>query len=198
MMRFRREIVKQLEDTYSWANIWAMEVATPMTDKLLPGCRIFVPLGAPTNLCGPYVYNASGIMQIVHAGGWGFYDGDEYATCTACAKFYTSRELLVRNEDEATQTAKLIEDLESYGGVGPMLLWNTRGFTLFRPDNIQSLVGFEQNWRFRTKKTGQDWLITREYVGPPASIMVPPVWVLTTDSTGMIVDVKQRVSWGFP
>jgi hypothetical protein len=62
--------------------------------------------------------------------------------------------------------------------------------------NDEQLERRRQTWRYIATKDEQTWLVRTEYVGPPASIMMPPIWKIQVDQKGQVQRV-QEIQTGF-
>lgn len=49
----------------------------------------------------------------------------------------------------------------------------------------------ERTWKYRASKKNKTWYVRMDYIGPPASIMEPPVWKIELDQDDCVRVIKE-------
>ena len=57
--------------------------------------------------------------------------------------------------------------------------------------NDITLSELRRNWEHQAKKVGNKWMVTMQYVGPPASIIMPPRWEILVDGRGRVIELAE-------
>jgi hypothetical protein len=96
-----------------------------------------------------------------------------------------------RLRSSAVEVAKLFEEVQSAAFYVAFLNINTKDFKVFDKALIESQFGPNTNWKYSGEKTKEGWSVKVEYVGPPASIMKPPVYEIDLDEQQMFHDLRR-------
>ncbi len=55
----------------------------------------------------------------------------------------------------------------------------------------EELARRKQTWKYRASMNDQMWIVRMDYVGPPASIVMPPIWKIQVDQNGQVKRVQE-------
>jgi hypothetical protein len=106
------------------------------------------------------------------------------------SKFISIQRIKVENTNAAIEIGKFIEELAFAPNRWMFIRHNSNNFKVFK-SWIFSSAGTvdDETWLWFTEKQANGWMVSRKYVGPPASIMVPPKWNLICNDKKQIIEI---------
>jgi hypothetical protein len=110
----------------------------------------------------------------------------------AVLDFVRKAKLAVKNADDAIAAAQLVEDVQGAPNYAAFLRVNTQNYTVLDRRFIEAHYGPPKHWKWSAAKRDGGWLVTREYVGPPASIQAPPKYELDVNDDQQMTDLRRR------
>jgi hypothetical protein len=112
----------------------------------------------------------------------------------AVLDFVRAANIKVKNAEAAIAAAQLVEEVQGAPNYAIFLRINTKDFTVFDRRFIERFYGPRNtDWKWSAeKREGGGWLVTREYVGPPASVQQPPVYEMDLSDKQELLDLRWR------
>lgn len=103
---------------------------------------------------------------------------------TSLSAFMTTLNLAVPDKGTAIEVTKLFEDLGWH--CSKSLIDDSTG-------QPQDLPGRDTvNWKYSAEKIANSWMVDKVYIGPPASIMNPPLYEINMTKDNRLLNVKCR------
>jgi hypothetical protein len=107
------------------------------------------------------------------------------------AGFIRLRKIKVQSAEEAVDVAKLFEEVQGAANYVSFLMINTNDFKAFDKAFIEQQFGPRTDWKYSAEKRKDGWTVKVEYVGPPASIQMPPTYEMDLDEHQLFQDLRR-------
>ena len=158
--------------------------------KYLPDYKIYL---IETSLIGTsnlFAVSADGNVIELKGDQFGSMDGKGPFRNEPFSNFILKQQIKVEDTNAAIEDGKFIEELAFASNRWMYIRHNSRDFRVFKAW-VFSRAGTvdDPNWQWFAQKQANGWIVSRSYIGPPASIMMPPKWNLVCDEQGRIVEV---------
>jgi hypothetical protein len=181
------EHLKQIDPTMRSAIF-----ASALLRKYLPDFGVYVRfdrhMSGETRI---FVVNRRGEITPLPNEEWSRKDGEKFFRSAQVAEFIRQRKIKVQSAEEAVEVAKLFEEVQGAAHYVAFLNINTKDFKVFDKAFIESQFGPRTDWKYSARKTKEGWTVKVEYIGPPASIMEPPVYEIDLDERQMFHDLRR-------
>jgi hypothetical protein len=138
-----------------------------------------------------FAVSVSGEISDLGSGAWSQKKGQEYFRSVKLSDFFRVQDISVADADTAIGIIKLTEEISYAPGQATMLRRSTNNFTIF-DSRLYERFSWNENWEYDAKRKAGYWLVTRSYVGPPASIIVPPRWEIVLGKKGQLVEIRYK------
>lgn len=138
-----------------------------------------------------FAVSVSGEMSDLGSGAWSRKKGEEHSRNRKLSDFLRARSIAVTGANAAISLVKLTEEVSYAPMRATMLRRSTNNFTIF-DSRLYERFSWNENWEYDAKRNEGYWLVTRSYVGPPASILVPPRWEIVLDKKGHLVEIRHK------
>ncbi|MFA5291590.1 MAG: hypothetical protein WC496_01000 [Phycisphaerae bacterium] len=165
-----------------------VEFQSRYVSKYLPDYKIYV---IETNIISvPELFAVSADGNVIDITGRHYVD-KELSRKEPFSKFIVSRGILISDFNSAIEVGKFIEELIFAPQRWSYLRQNSNDFRIFKAwiFSCQGTVD-DPNWQWYAEKQETGWMVSKRYVGPPASIIMPPKWNLVCDEKGQIIEVS--------
>jgi hypothetical protein len=173
-------------------NMRSAEFASFLLRKYLPDFKVHVRfdrhLSGETRI---FLVNRLGEITPLPNEEWRKNDAEKFARSRQVAEFFRRQKIKVASAEDAVEVAKLFEELQGAAFYVAFLNINTKDFRVFDKEFIESQFGPRINWKYSAEKRKEGWSVKEEYVGPPASIMNPPVYEIDLDEQQMFQDLRR-------
>ena len=173
-------------------NMRSAVFASALLRKYLPDFKVHVRfdrhLAGETRI---FLVNRRGEITPLPNEEWRKNDAEKFSRSSQVAEFLRRQKIRVESAEEAVEAAKLFEEVQGAAFYVAFLNINTRDFTVFDKAFIESQFGPRINWKYSAEKRKKGWLVKEEYVGPPASVMNPPVYEIDLDEQQMFQDLRR-------
>jgi hypothetical protein len=173
-------------------NMRSAILASDLLRRYLPDFRVYVRfdrhMGGETRI---FLVNRSGEITPLPNEEWTRKDGEKFSRSPQVAEFIRQRKIKVQSAEEAVEVAKLFEEVQGAANYVAFLNINTKDFKIFDKAFIESQFGPRTDWKYSGKKRHEGWSVKVEYVGPPASIMQPPVYEIDLDGEQTFRDLRR-------
>jgi len=136
-----------------------------------------------------YTVSVSGDVVDLGSGTWSRKKGEEHSRNRKLSDFLRAQSIAVTGANAAISLVKLTEEVSYAPMRATMLRRSTNNFTIF-DSRLYDRLSWDENWEYDAKRNEGYWLVTRSYVGPPASIIVPPRWEIVLDKKGHLVEIR--------
>jgi hypothetical protein len=167
--------------------------ASALLRKYLPDFKVHVLYDLP---CGPatriFMVHRSGEITPLRDENWSGRAGDKFMRCADIAAFLARQNIQVKNAADAVAVAKLFEEVEDAATYVTSLKINTKDFKLFDKAFIEGCYG-PSDWKYSAQKSKDGWTVKAKYIGPPASIMMPPTYEMDLDEQQMFQDLRSHL-----
>ena len=166
--------------------------ASALLRKYLPDFRVYIRYDR--HLVGEtriFVVNRRGEITPLPKEEWTRKDTEKFYRTAQVAEFMRQRKIKVQSVEEAVEVAKLFEEVQGAAHYVAFLNINTKDFKVFDKAFIESQFGPRTHWKYTGEKRNGGWSVKVEYVGPPASIMQPPVYEIDLDEQQMFHDLRR-------
>ncbi len=138
-----------------------------------------------------YAVSVSGDVIDLGSGTWSRKKDEEHSRNRKLSDFLRARSIAVTGANAAISLVKLTEEVSYAPMQATMLRRSTNNFTIF-DSRLYDRLSWNENWEYDAKRNEGYWLVTRSYVGPPASIIVPPRWEIVLDKKGHLVEIRHK------
>jgi hypothetical protein len=167
-----------------------VEVKSLLLSKWLSNSRFFIFETNQIMRSSMFALEKTGVIVDVGSGQWSS-PGDDKERIYRNAKmtnFLKQNRLQITDPNTAMSAAKLVEELSFTAQILTSLKYNTKNFRKFDRHLYECIFDRKVHWQYTAEKKDNDWIVRQKYVGPPASITMPPVWRLTVDSNNYLID----------
>jgi hypothetical protein len=166
--------------------------ASDLFRRYLPDFRVYVRfdrhLSGETRI---FLVNRRGEITPLPNEEWRKNDAEKFSRSQQVAKFLRRQKIKVSSAEDAVEVAKLFEEVQGAANYVEFLNINTKDFKVFDKAFIESQFGPRTDWKYSGKKRNEGWSVKVEYVGPPASIMQPPVYEIDLDGQQIFRDLRR-------
>ena len=166
--------------------------ASALLRKYLPDFRVYVRfdrhLSGETRI---FLVNRRGEITPLPNEEWRKNDAEKFARSSQVAEFLKRQKIKVESAEDAVEAAKLFEEVQGAADYVAFLNINTKDFKVFDKAFIEAQFGPRTDWKYSAGKSKEGWTVTVEYIGPPASIMQPPVYEIALDEKQMFHDLRR-------
>ena len=167
-----------------------MEMRSGELSKWLPEYRIFAFEIHRAGRASIYALDKVGTILSIGSGEWSRKKHGPFRNPELTA-FLKTAHVKVTNADEAVSLAKLVEDLSSAASTIGFLKINTKGFRVLDRRIYGMLDSSQRDWKYTADKEKDGWVVRKEYIGPPASIMAPLEQHLIVDVNDILTDIER-------
>src|SRR5581483_4642531 len=174
------------------------EYRSALLRKYLPGLRLYVRVGPNDSRSSIFFVDQLGTVLDLGQGSWTGHDPKEAFRLPKITEFIRSRKIKVQNADEAIEVVRLIEEIQGAPFYIDFLRLNTADFKVFEKSVMDSAHGSPKDWKYGASPKKDGWRVEVEYVGPPASIMQPPVYEITADEGSFFSNILKLRESSFP
>lgn len=116
----------------------------------------------------------------------------KYPRVLSVSEFMKSQKIDVKNMEDAIEVVRLAEDISGAYDYINFIKMNTKDYSVFDRGILEIATNSRANWKYYADLTKKGWIVKREYVGPPACIMVPPVYEIGVDSNNVFMDIHEE------
>ena len=166
--------------------------ASALLRKYLPDFRVYVRfdrhLSGETRI---FLVNRRGEITPLPNEEWRKNDAEKFARSSQVAEFLKRQKIKVESAEDAVEAARLFEEVQGAADYVAFLNINTKDFKVFDKAFIETQFGPRTDWKYSAGKSKEGWTVTVEYIGPPASIMRPPVYEISLDEKQMFHDLRR-------
>ena len=120
-------------------------------------------------------------------------DEEKYFRVPDVSRLLAALDVSVPDGKSAIKVAQLVEDLTGSPMEIKVAMINKKDFTLFDDRVYTSREAKRKHWLYTVKKDKGFWVVIVTYDGPPASIMVPPIYEIETDHESRFVEIRRRM-----
>jgi|GEM_PF-3195656 len=166
-----------------------MEMRSSELSKWLPEYRVFAFEVNRVGRASIYALDKSGAIVSLGSGEWSGKEREPFRNPDLAA-FLKTAGLKVTNADEAVSVAKLVEDISSAASTIGFLKINTKDFRVLDRRIYGMLDSGQRDWKYTAEKEKDGWAVKKEYIGPPASVMMPFEQHLVIDANDVLTDVE--------
>jgi hypothetical protein len=165
-----------------------VEFQSRLVSKYLPNYKIYIIEKGTISIPDLFAVSADGnVIDITSQ----HYADKEESKKEPFSKFIVSQKISISDVNSATEVGKLLEELASAKQRWGYLQYNSNDFRIFKAWIFSSggMVD-DPHWQWYAEKQENGWMVSRRYVGPPASIIAPPRWNFVCDEKGQIIEVS--------
>lgn len=172
--------------------LWGyVEFQSPLVRRYLPNYKIYIIETSLINVSKLFAVSSQG--EVYNLKGSSFFsskDGVEPFKNEMFSDFIRKQQIVASDANTAIEIGQFVEELVFASNRWMHFRYNSNDFKVFR-DLLFSKEGTfrDPNWQWYSEKYNDGWIISRRYVGPPASILMPPRWKLVLDDQNKIVDI---------
>ena len=166
-----------------------VEFQSRLVSKYLPDYKIYIIEKGTISIPDLFAVSVDGnVIDITSQ----HYADKEESKKEPFSKFIVSQRISISDVNSAIETGKFLQELTSAKQRWGYLRYNSNDFKVFKAW-IFSNGGTvdDPDWQWYAEKRENGWMVSRRYVGPPASIIAPPRWYLVCDEKGQIIEVTE-------
>ncbi len=167
-----------------------VEFRSARVTRFGPDHRIYVVMTRRMSRSALFAVSRSGqIVDLGQGDSWSHHQG--YLRNPPLTSFLGSLGMTIRTAEDAIEVKKLVDELASASNK-VFLSWSggrIRDRRIVEPDMLTPRE-VEAHWLHRAKREGDRWIVTYQYVGPPASTMAPWTWELLLNHEGTVTDIR--------
>lgn len=172
-----------------------VEFQSRLVSKYLPDYKIYV---IETTIAGSsklFAVSSTGEISDLKGSEFVSMDGNSPFKNEQFSKFIAARQIHIPDVNTAIEVGRFIEELVSAPDRWMYLRYNSNDFRIFKAWIFSGQGTVEDpnwqwpNWQWYAEKYEAGWIVSRNYVGPPASIIAPPRWKLVLDEQKRIIEV---------
>ena len=169
-----------------------VEFQSPRVKNHLGNHKIYIIETNITGISNLYAVSLLGEVNDLRGNTFGSMDGKRPYKNEAFSDFIKQQQIVIPDANTAIETGMFIEELASAASRWMYLKQNSNDFKIFKTwiFNNEWTVG-SPSWEWYAEPCKDGWIVSRRYIGPPASIMVPPRWKLDLDENNQIVEVTR-------
>jgi len=171
-------------------SIQCVEMRSVLISEYLPKYRIYA---VETNrISSPKLFAVSISGEIVDLKSGEFSSREERGPFKnkEFSDFLKKQQIEVSDPNTAIEIGRLIEEITFAPDRWMYLKSNTDNFSIFK---MWVFYGpgtyWLRDWEWYAEKEETGWMVSRRYIGPPASIIMPPQWKLILDEEETITEV---------
>jgi hypothetical protein len=179
------EFVSRLPEKISF-----VEYQSQTVSKFLPDYKIYLIETTLISASKLYAVSADGNVFDLKGSQFSSMSGNGPFKNEPFSNFISKQQIKIEDVNSAIEVGKFIEELAFASDRWMFIRHNSNNFKVFKAW-VFSRNGTvdNENWQWFAKKQTNGWMVSREYVGPPASIMNTPKWNLVCDEQGRIIEV---------
>lgn len=190
-LQFIEPHVERLRQQDNDPTIQWVEMRSNLVSEYLPGHIMRLIETTRIGRSRIYAVSVSGDVIDLGSGTWSRKKGEEHSRNRKLSDFLRARSIAVTGANAAISLVKLTEEVSYAPMRATMLRRSTNNFTIF-DSRLYDRLSWNENWEYDAKRNEGYWLVTRSYVGPPASILVPPRWEIVLDKKGHLVEIRHK------
>lgn len=167
-----------------------VEFQSPLVKKYLPDYNIYIIETTLSGMSKLFAVSAQGEVSNLKGYHFTSMDGEGPFRNEMFSDFIRKQQIVVSDSNTAIETGKFIEELVFAPNRWMYLKHNSNDFKVFKTW-VFSNEGTvrDPDWQWYAEKYDNGWMVSRRYVGPPASIVMPPRWKLVLDDKDKILEV---------
>ncbi len=161
-------------------------VTSERIEKFLSGYRVVVNLSADMRYRGKTITHLVSGKSTFIDNTWMVNEFQNISLNISLSAFMATLDIRVPDPETAIELAKLFEDLGCYYSK------NLADATGASPQELPGRDIDIANWKYSAERIANSWLVEKVYVGPPASIIHPPVYEFYVTKDNRLLYVKCR------
>lgn len=166
-----------------------VEFQSQRVSKLFPNHKFYIIETNISSISNLFAVSVSGEVDDLAGYRFSSEDGNSPFRNTPFSSFLKTQQIPVPDANAALEIGKSIEELVSAPGSWMFIKHNSHDFKTYKTWLFNNTTMDTPNWQWFTEPCPQGWIVSRRYIGPPASIMLPPRWKLHLDNQKRITEV---------
>lgn len=155
-----------------------IEVRTPLIEKYLPEHHVIAKLHGQDGQGDRCIIirHKNNSKSIFLDESWSAKTSESAYRVRSVSEFIASLNIQICDEQTAIEIAQLIEDITRSPNAVQCLMYNENNYHLFDNKIYTSNEDERKNWEYTAKLNNNIWIVMVSYIGPPVSIMEPPIY----------------------
>ncbi len=171
-----------------------VEFQSPLTKKILTDYKIYIietNIGSIGSIPNLFAVSTEGKIFGLKRGSFGSMSGKEGTFKNETfSDFIRTQQIVVSDEKSAMEAGQFIEELVFASDRWNYIRRNTEDFKVFKTWVFdRDVYGNNPDWQRYVEKYEDGWIVSKRYVGPPASTIEPRRWKLVLDEEENIIEV---------
>ncbi|MHC4617771.1 MAG: hypothetical protein ACYTEQ_08455 [Planctomycetota bacterium] len=175
-------------------DIGCVELRSFLISKYLPDYKLYIIETGIISFSKLFAVSSRGEILDLKSGSFGSVDPQkEPFTNEAFSEFLKRQQIRVADANTAIETGKLIEEIVFAPGRWMYLKYNSKNFSVFKMCVFYNAASYwQRDWAYYADRQDNRWIVSRRYIGPPASIGAPRRWEIAVDKEDRLVEVYHR------